>query len=74
MTRQMSKPSARVLCLILTLFAAAIFLWPAPRAEALFPLAYNWNCTSRNCWFTVTTTNHGAYRPVGPAGRTGELG
>jgi hypothetical protein len=58
----MPKPSARVLCLLLALFAAAIFLWPAPPAEALFPVAYSWSCTSRNCSFSVTTTNHGAYK------------
>ena len=54
-----SLPRTTCLLVLLTL---AVLLYPAPRADALAPLAYNWSCTSRQCYFTVTTSNHGAYQ------------
>jgi hypothetical protein len=32
-----------------------------PKAESIAPLGYSWSCSSQNCSFTVTTSNHGGY-------------
>jgi hypothetical protein len=61
MIPKVSSPTLRLTFAVCLAFLAVFWLTPPPPAEAIFPLAYSWSCTSRYCSFSVTTSNHGAY-------------
>lgn len=62
MTHKTPTSWIRAIRILGLLFPLAALLGLAAPAHAVAPLAYDWSCVSRSCSFTVTTSNHGAYK------------
>lgn len=62
MIRKILNSSSLIPRTLTALLLLAATFWATRPAESLAPLGYSWSCASQHCSFTVTTTNHGAYR------------